>query len=167
MKTEPQTYKLDPMSPGYELLRRILRILALPWLIAVVVLFAIGSVQVFPALMLVAVAVIGAVVIPAALRRFPGEVTIGPNGLTTAAKRGSITIPWADIDTIEVRPGGDQSFRELYDFLRVDSTPEFVYVGIRPNSKTMQTARSLRNVSLYVLDPQAFAEAAIALQSGT
>jgi hypothetical protein len=165
MHEEAQTFGIDPKNPGYELVRRILRLLVAPWLVAVAILFVTGAVQTVPALMLVAVAVISFAVIPGALRRFPGQVTIAPVGLTAAAKRGRITIPWADIYLIELRSGGDQNF--IYDLLRLDPAREFVYVGIRADSETRQKARSLNDLSLCLKDNRLFVDAANKLRGAS
>jgi hypothetical protein len=165
MQEQAQTYEIDPKNPGYELVRRILRLLVVPWLIVVVILFVTGTVQPVPALMLVAAAVISFAIIPAALRRFPGQVTIAPAGLTTAGRSGQITIPWSDIAMVELRSGGDQNF--IYELLRLNPAREFVYVGIRADSEARRKAKSLRDLSLCLKDNRLFVNAANELRGAS
>jgi hypothetical protein len=165
MLDRPQTYSLDPNNPNVALIRRLLRLSAVFEVIIGVVLFATGVLTPLASVGFLSAVVVTAIFIPAALRSLPGSVSIDPSGLTIAGQRHTNTVPWSDIDSIEVLNAASQAKPWLFEFLRISRDRDFVRVQLRPGSHRNRVSASQSGITtsqnhltLYLQDPHQFAD---------
>lgn len=156
-----QSFEQDANNPTNRLLMRMLFVAAIGELIfGVVIVLAFGLPWIALAGFAIG-AIITAVIVPRGLKSLPSTITIDAKGLTVPARSNqTIFVPWSDIESIEIAHRVPQASQWMYDLLRVETTGEFVRLGVLTDSETRRQNPYLKDFSFYFKEPARFVNAA-------
>lgn len=142
-----------------------------------VVLYLVG---IFPwfGFIFVSPVIVGSLIIPPLVlaNAKPGWVEIDPTTVRLQQRSYTITVPWSDIDLIELRTVNSEPDAKLYSVLGIPKTGSFVTVKLRRNLRgnlsrnRFGSSRSgiptvINNLSLFIPDAERFAREANELRS--